>query len=118
MGRIKHLIHPKVPSGILTYEAWLQELPPGGHSGKHRHVGEEVHLILAGRGYDLHDDTRWDWEQDDLACIPINTVHQHFNADSKKPALFLAVQPRLYEFIGHRGVEHWEDASSWLEGDT
>lgn len=113
MGKIKYLAHPRVPSGLLIFTAWLQEIPPGGHSGKHRHVGEEVHLIMEGKGYDVHDNTRWDWEKDDVVCIPVNTVHQHFNSDARKPALFLAVQPRIYDFVGHKGVEHWEDASGY-----
>ncbi len=113
MGRLKYLIHPKVPSGIMTLDSWLQEIPPGGHSGKHRHVGEEVHLILEGRGHDVHDGVRWDWEREDIVCVPINTEHQHFNDDTERPALFLSVQSNLYDFVGHGGVEHLEDASNW-----
>jgi gentisate 1,2-dioxygenase len=111
MGRIKYLVHPTLTSGLRLFEAYIQELPPGGRSGKHRHVGEEVHKVLEGKGYDIHDGTRWDWEAEDLVCIPVNTVHQHFNADPRRPARFLSVQSRLYGYIGHGGVEHLEDAS-------
>jgi gentisate 1,2-dioxygenase len=112
-GRIKYIIHPKVPSGLLTYECFLQEIPPGGRSGKHRHVGEEVHFIIEGEGYDVQNGVKWDWSKNDVVCIPVLTTHQHFNNSSKKPVLFISIQSRLYDFIGHGGIEHLEDADPY-----
>ncbi|MEE8472715.1 MAG: cupin domain-containing protein [Dehalococcoidia bacterium] len=113
MGRLKYYLSPYQPSPLLLYDAYVQELPPGGRSGKHRHVGEEVHKILDGKGYDIHDETRWDWEAEDIVFVPINTVHQHFNADPQRPARFLVIQPRLYHYMGFGGIEHFEDAPDW-----
>ncbi|MDO8635202.1 MAG: cupin domain-containing protein [Dehalococcoidia bacterium] len=110
MGRIKYLSHPNISTGLLLFDSFLQEIPPGGVSGKHRHVSEEVHYILEGRGYDIHDGKQWDWDTNDVVFIPVNTVHQHFNADPKKPARFISVQSRLYHYCGHGGFEHMEDA--------
>ncbi|MDO8637660.1 MAG: cupin domain-containing protein [Dehalococcoidia bacterium] len=110
MGRIKYLVSPFQPSGLRLYDAFLQELPPGGRSGKHRHVSEEVHRILEGKGYDIHDGVKWDWEEEDVVFMPVNTVHQHFNADPKRPARFISFQSRLYYYLGHGGIEHLEDA--------
>ena len=101
---------PYTPGPLLLYDAYLQELSPGGKSGKHRHVGEEVHKILSGKGYDIHDGKRWDWDTEDVVLIPNNTVHQHFNADPRHPATFLSLHSRLYHYIGHGGIEHLEDA--------
>jgi len=113
MGRLKYLSHATVPSGLLLFDVFYQEIPPGGHSAKHRHVSEEVHKTLDGRGYDIHDGKRWDWEKEDVVFIPPNTTHQHFNSDPHKSALFLAFQSRTYYYLGHGGIEHMEDASSW-----
>lgn len=112
MGRIKYLSHPNTNAGLLLFDTFIQELPPGGASGKHRHVSEEVHLILEGRGYDIHDGVRCDWDKDDVVFMPVNTVHQHFNADTRNPARFVSVQSRLYHYMGHGGFEHMEDAPS------
>lgn len=112
MGRLKYLIHPYSSSGLYAYDAFIQEIPPGGRSGRHRHVSEEVHKILEGKGFDVHDGKRWDWEVGDLVCIPVNTVHQHFNADSKRPARFVAFQSRLPHHLGQGGVQHIEDAAT------
>lgn len=111
MGRIKYLSHPNSPSGLLLFDAFIQELPPGGASGKHRHVSEEVHLILEGQGYDVHDGVRWDWDKGDVVFIPVNTVHQHLNADTRSSARFMSIQSRLYYYMGHGGFEHMEDAT-------
>ncbi len=110
MGRLKYLIYPGIPSGIITVDAWVQHIPPGGRSGKHRHAAEEVHKILQGKGYDVQDGERYDWEAEDVACMPILTTHQHFNASKTEPAVFLSIQPRIYDFTGHGGYEHFEDA--------
>jgi len=111
MGKLKYLITPYSQSPLLLFDCFLQELPPGCHSGRHRHVSEEVHKILQGKGYDIHNGKRWDWEKEDVVCIPPDTEHQHFNTDTYSPALFVSFQSRLHQYAGHGGIEHLEDAS-------
>ena len=112
-GRIKYIVHPKIPTGLITFDCFMQEIPPNGWSGKSRTVGEEVLFIIDGQGYSVLNDVRWDWGKNDLVCIPVLTTQQHFNTDPMKPALFLSVKSRLYPFIGHGGIEHLEDASTY-----
>jgi len=112
-GKMKFLLHSKTAReaiGLRLFDAFVQEIPPGGWSGKHRHIDEEVLKILDGRGYDVHDGVRYDWEREDLVCIPIHTVHQHFNADPQRPARFLSIRTRFATFMGYGGIEHLEDA--------
>ena len=113
MGKIKYLVHDSFPSALLLFDSFIQEIPPGGSSGKHRHVSEEVLKILDGRGYDIQDGQRWDWEAEDVVHIPVNTVHQHFNADPQKTARFVSFQSRLFHHVGHGGIEHFEDAPNY-----
>lgn len=113
MGRIKYMSHPSIDTGLVMIDSWIQEIPPGGRSGKHRHVAEELHKILDGEGYDVHDGVRWDWEKEDVVAIPSHVVHQHFNSSKDKPVKFLAYQSRLYSYFGHGGVEHLEDAPGY-----
>ena len=112
-GRIKYLVHPSIPTGLLTFEAWLQELPPGGKSGVHRHMGEEFHMVLEGSGYDIHDGVKWEWNKNDVVVMPHNTVHQHVNTDPYNPAVSYHVQSRLFDFVGHSGIVHLEDAPDY-----
>ncbi|MBI3077025.1 MAG: cupin domain-containing protein [Deltaproteobacteria bacterium] len=126
-GRLKHLLNEKTDARFHTLDAYIQELPPGGRSGKHRHMAEEVLYILEGKGYDLHWDVdlelgeryswkvspepqRFDWEEGDIVYIPVNTVHQHFNADPARPARFISATNRVYKAVGWDDLEQIEDA--------
>ena len=113
-GRTLWFLHPQLPqmqTGMRLFEAYLQELPPGGRSGKHLHVGEELHFIIEGTGYDVIDGQRWDWEAHDVVAVPTLAPHQSFNADPDHPARFLVYKSRLYDYLSFSGIEHFEDAS-------
>jgi quercetin dioxygenase-like cupin family protein len=101
-GLLKHLINENMNTRVETVDAYMQILPPGSRSGKHRHLAEECIYVVEGRGYDLHQDSdceigdqfewiispevkRFEWEAGDVIYIPPNTVHQHFNADPAQP---------------------------------
>jgi mannose-6-phosphate isomerase-like protein (cupin superfamily) len=117
-GKIKYLVHPFTQDGrgtavLRTFDVFMQEIPPGGRTGKHRHLGEEVHYILEGKGYDIQDGQRYDWQEDCLTIVPNYTTHQHFNADPEKPVRFIAVQSRWHHLVGYGGIEQLEDAPDW-----
>lgn len=131
-GRIKHIAHERLDLRINSVDAYMQELPPSGRSGKHRHMADEALYILEGRGYDLHWDSdldigetyqwtteeepsRHEWEAGDLVYIPVNTVHQHFNLDPERPASFICAQNRVYKHLGYDEVEQFEPAPEWTE---
>ncbi|HUY02040.1 MAG TPA: cupin domain-containing protein, partial [Rhodocyclaceae bacterium] len=97
-GLLKHLLNEQMNTRMETVNAYMQIIPPGSRSGKHRHLAEECLYVLEGRGYDVHQDCdveitdtyhwkvqdevkRYEWEAGDVIYIPPNTVHQHFNAD-------------------------------------
>lgn len=128
-GRIKHVAHEGMNPRIKDVDMYIQELLPGGCSGKHRHMAEELMLILEGRGYSLHWDVdfdlkegyewkiaqepkRFDWEEGDLVWIPVNTVHQDFNSDPEKPARFISASNRIYKHLGWGDIEQIEPAPS------
>lgn len=88
------------------------EIEPGGHTGEHRHVFEELIYVQSGRGHDLHGDTEHPWEAGDLVCVPPMTAHQHHN-DGEEAARLVSVWPKqlAHELLG--GIEHLADASAW-----
>lgn len=112
-GKIKYLVGPHNPAGKWTHDLFIQEIPPGSRSGKHFHLSEELILILEGRGYDIQEGVRYDWERGDLVCVPVGTVHQHFNADLVKPAKFISAQPRHWADMGYGGFVQLEDAPEY-----
>lgn len=129
-GRIKWLVNEKMPVRVSTVDLYMQELPPGGHSGKHRHMSEEFIFVLEGKGHDLHWDaeaeikdkyywklaetpSQWEWEEGDAICIPVNTAHQHFNDDPQKPARILCATNRMYRYVGYPDLEQLENAPGY-----
>ncbi len=95
----RHYVEPK--DGITqTFHMHLEEYGPGGRSQKHGHVNEAAFYILDGRGYEIHDEIRYDWEAGDVAIVHNNCVHQHFNADAERPARALVIKTKpMYLFM-------------------
>lgn len=129
-GRIKHIVNSHMPYPVKTVDLYMMVLTPGGRSGKHRHMAEELLYILEGQGYDLHCDPvveidekyvwgtnaesqRFDWEQGDFVYIPPMVAHQHFNASPTAQARFLAASHRGYRFLGYPDLEQLEDAPDY-----
>ena len=126
-GLLKHLINEAMNTRMETVDAYMQIIPPGSRSGKHRHLAEECLYVLEGRGYDLHQDCdveitddyhwkpqdeikRFEWEAGDVIYIPPNTIHQHFNADPARPARLISSINRIFKHSGLNDLEQIEDA--------
>ncbi|GAX91352.1 cupin domain-containing protein [Effusibacillus lacus] len=95
----KHFVEP-VDGITQTLHVHLEEYAPGGRTQKHGHVNEAAFYILDGKGYEIHDEIRYDWEAGDVAIVHNNCVHQHFNADRYKPARALVIKTKpMYMFM-------------------
>ena len=129
-GLLKHLINENMNTRMETVDAYMQILPPGSRSGKHRHLAEECVYVIEGKGYDLHQDCdveitdvftwsiqdevkRYEWEAGDVIYIPPNTVHQHFNADPSKPARLISSTNRIFKQIGLNTLDQLEDSPDY-----
>ena len=62
-----------------TLQVHFVHLPPQSSNHGHGHQNEAAFYILEGRGYEIHDDQRYDWEQGDLVLVHTDSVHRHFN---------------------------------------
>ena len=129
-GLLKHLLNEGMSTRMETVDAYMQIIPPGSRSGKHRHLAEECLYVVEGRGYDLHQDcdveitdtyhwvpqvavTRHEWEAGDVIYIPPNTIHQHFNAGGDKPARLISAINRIFKASGLNDLEQLEDAPEY-----
>ena len=129
-GLLKHLINEQMNTRMETVDAYMQIIPPGSRSGKHRHLAEECLYVIEGRGYDLHQDCdveitdtyhwkpqdeikRYEWEAGDVIYIPPNTIHQHFNADPDRPVRLISAINRVYKYCGLNDLEQIEDAPEY-----
>jgi quercetin dioxygenase-like cupin family protein len=69
-------------------------LAPGGRSQKHGHMNEAFFYILDGRGHEIHDGVRHDWEAGDVVVVENSCVHQHFNDDPDRPARAIVIKSK------------------------
>jgi quercetin dioxygenase-like cupin family protein len=129
-GLLKHLLNEQMNTRMETVDAYMQVIPPDSRSGKHRHLAEECLYVLEGRGYDQHQDCdveitdtyfwkpqdevkRFEWEAGDVIYVPPCTIHQHFNADSERPARLISCINRVYKNSGLNDLEQIEDAPEY-----
>ena len=129
-GLLKHILNEQMNTRMETVDAYMQIIPPGSRSGKHRHLAEECLYVLEGRGYDLHQDCdveitdtyqwkpqaevkRYEWEAGDVIYIPPNTIHQHFNADPDRPVRLISAINRVYKNSGLNDLTQLEDAHEY-----
>jgi quercetin dioxygenase-like cupin family protein len=103
-GFMRWYLHPSMQNlAIRTLMSYLQEIPPGGKSGRQRHPGNVIMYILEGKGYTILDDERYEWEAGDVMTLPLRqggVVYQHFNSDASQPVRLIAVEPNLIDATG------------------
>jgi quercetin dioxygenase-like cupin family protein len=129
-GLLKHLLNAGMNTRMETVDAYMQVIPPGSRSGKHRHLAEECLYVVEGHGYDLHQDCdveitdtytwkpqaeikRFEWEAGDVIYIPPCAIHQHFNADPARPARLISCINRIYKNSGLNDLEQIENAPEY-----
>lgn len=84
-----------------TLQVHFVELPPGASNNGHGHQNEAVFYILEGRGYEIHDGQRYDWERGDLVVVHTDSVHRHFNASRTERALAIVLKAKaLWMYLG------------------
>jgi quercetin dioxygenase-like cupin family protein len=111
-GKLKFYLSRWTEVAARALDVMIQEITPGERSGEHRHIFEELMLVVSGRGFDLHEGTRHPWQAGDLICVPPMISHQHVN-DGEEVAQFVSVWPRQpgHELLG--GIEQISHASDW-----
>jgi quercetin dioxygenase-like cupin family protein len=132
-GLLKHLLNEGMNTRMETVDAYMQIIPPGSHSGRHRHLAEECLYVVEGQGYDLHQDCdveitdtyhwtpqpeikRYDWQAGDVIYIPPNTIHQHFNASPDRPVRLISAINRIFKSSGLNDLEQLDNAPEYEPG--
>jgi quercetin dioxygenase-like cupin family protein len=77
-----------------TLQVHFVELSPGGSNHGHGHQNEATFYILEGKGYEIHDGKRYEWEKDDFVIVHADSVHRHFNASKTERALALVIKAK------------------------
>ncbi len=77
-----------------SLQAHFVELKPGGSNHGHGHQNEACFYILEGKGYEIHDGVRYEWEKDDLVIVHNDSVHRHYNRSQTERALALVMKAK------------------------
>ena len=94
-----NIITPKEKITQVIFAHYIV-LAPGGKSDNHGHMNEAMFYILDGKGHEIHDGVRYDWETGDVVVVENSCVHQHFNDDPNRPARALVIKAKpLYLFM-------------------
>jgi quercetin dioxygenase-like cupin family protein len=140
-GLLKHMLNEDMAEEEdfpgMGADLYQQVIPPGSKSGKHRHRGEEIVIILEGEGHDLHWDAeltvvgeedreeadwefddepkKFEWEAGDAVYVPVNSIHQHVNTSDTEPARILSAQARAFTNLGfgYEDLEQFEAAPEY-----
>jgi quercetin dioxygenase-like cupin family protein len=128
LGRIRVMTSPRAEHArLFSVDAFELEVEPGGHSGRHWKMADEVLYVKEGEGYSLHwevqaeiaeryyahialEPKRYEWKKGDTLYVPQNTVAQHFATDGT-PVRLLSFQNRLFKHLGYDNVKVFEPAS-------
>jgi len=103
-GKMRWYLHPaKNDKVIRSLMIYVQEIEPGGHSGKQASPGGIVHYMLEGKGYVVVNGKKHAWTKGDCVGLPILSrpvEYQFYNTDKKRVARFVAATPNLFEVLG------------------
>ena len=61
----KKVINPQSAKIAQSIETHIEVFAPGGYGQKHGHMNSAVFYVLKGKGHDVHDGRRMDWEAGD-----------------------------------------------------
>ena len=90
----------------------LRSRSSGHKNANHRHIAEVPFYIHEGKGHEVHDGKRHDWEAGDLMIVPPYCIHQHFCDEG--PAILVYCQAGHGPFVvGGPGGEQMEMHESW-----
>jgi quercetin dioxygenase-like cupin family protein len=86
--KTKLMISNELGYSTMGSNVLKSEIPPGWHTGRHRHGEESMH-ILTGEGFSLIAGQRFDWHAGTTLFIPFWAEHQHYNTGSE-PVLYIS----------------------------
>jgi quercetin dioxygenase-like cupin family protein len=83
-----------------TLQVHFVQLPPRSSNAGHGHQNEAAFYILEGRGYEIHDDKRYDWEQGDLVFVHTDSIHRHFNPYDEQATCLVIKAKCAWMYLG------------------
>jgi quercetin dioxygenase-like cupin family protein len=96
----KKIINPQSAKVTQSIETHMEVYAPGGRNSKHGHMNSAVFFVLKGKGHDVHDGRRYDWEAGDAMIVENACVHQHFSDETDDECILLVMKAKpLFLFM-------------------
>jgi len=96
----KHMINPQETQVAQFVDCDIEVIGPGQYSQKHGHMNSAVMYVLEGKGHEIHDGVRYDWEAGDAILVGNARVHQHFNDSDTDPVRLVVLKAKpLFLFL-------------------
>jgi quercetin dioxygenase-like cupin family protein len=96
----KKIVNPQSAKIAQSIETHMEVYGPGGRNSKHGHMNSAVFYVLKGRGHDVHDGRRIDWEPGDALIVENGCVHQHFSDEEQDECIVLVMKAKpLFLFM-------------------
>lgn len=83
-----------------TLQVHFVHLPPQSANHGHGHQNDAAFYILEGRGYEIHDDQRYEWSKGDLVLVHTDSVHQHFNPYDEPATCIIMKAKSTWMYLG------------------
>jgi gentisate 1,2-dioxygenase len=110
MGRMAYVVDARMGFHVKALSTVIAEVPPGKHSGSHRHLYDEIDYVLEGEGRVVIDDKTYQVKKGDTLSIPVFAWHQYF-CMGDQPLRMLSHNTRpAMENLGLVLTQHGEDA--------
>ncbi len=96
----KEIINPADVAVCQSIETHLKAFAPLGTNVNHGHMNSAAFYVVRGRGHDIHDGVRYEYEAGDILMVPNGVQHQHFNdsPDEEMVVLIMKAKP-LFLFM-------------------
>lgn len=123
-GIMYWFLNPIIEDTIINpFIFYVQEIPPGGRSGRLKTQGNQIFYIWNGKGYTVMDGVKHDWETGDVVQIPLRpmgVIYQHFNSELKNPVRLISVEVNIVSALGMDrgcGFEQLENCPEYEKGE-
>ena len=96
----KSIVNPMKTDIAQSIETHISVIAPKGTGQRHGHMNSAIFYCLRGKGYDIHDGRRFDYEAGDIMVVENGCVHQHFNASEDEDLVLLVMKAKpLFLFM-------------------
>lgn len=65
------MVDPRLGFQSKALGVVMAEVPPGRRSGAHRHLYDEIDLVVSGRGKVIVEDSEYEFDPLDVISIPV-----------------------------------------------